>query len=336
MTTDTSDDLLAAIKADDAQAVGRLLDSGADILLGSMPAISPPGHHHWAIHHTGRASTPVQARMARALFTSALSPPQRLVALCGWLALYEDAPEHLERALAEVEDLNVLLGEYTIVSAVAGSTTPSIMARLLEAGADAALEARAGDGVRQAGFNREHGLEIVALLRAAGCPPRPAQATAAVAINHHAFVDHLLAETPYVDGFLKATFIEAMKCGQKALAMRLVEAGLIADFEVFERILTHDDEALLVAVIEQGADVDASSAAGVTPLMLAAFYRRTQAAERLIAAGADVNAECAGRHRSVLYTTLAMRSPVLPLLLDAGLRVPEAHEAAVASLLERL
>ena len=70
------------------------------------------------------------------------------------------------------------------------------------------------------------------------------------------------------------------------------------------------------ALVQAGADVDATTSVGTTALMLSAAAGNTDAMAALLDAGADVNAKEAERgHTALMFAAAANRLPAVTLLL---------------------
>jgi ankyrin repeat protein len=93
---------------------------------------------------------------------------------------------------------------------------------------------------------------------------------------------------------------------QEELNMALIDAAGRGDLAQVEQLLA------------QGADVEASTAAGVTPLIAAAYRNHLAVAERLIAAGADVNVQDNTRQSAYLISTSEGYLDLLKLTLAHG------------------
>jgi len=78
------------------------------------------------------------------------------------------------------------------------------------------------------------------------------------------------------------------------------------------------DIAALDRLIAAGAPLQASDAAGQTPLLLAVQNNNLDAATRLIAAGADINAQAANRDTPWLLAGALGRTAMLRLMLPKG------------------
>ena len=88
--------------------------------------------------------------------------------------------------------------------------------------------------------------------------------------------------------------------------MELIEAATRGDTEA----VTH--------LLEQGADVHASNASGVTPLIAAAYQNHVEVAKLLIEAGADVNVQDNTQQSAYLIPTADGYLELLQLTLAAG------------------
>jgi ankyrin repeat protein len=86
---------------------------------------------------------------------------------------------------------------------------------------------------------------------------------------------------------------------------------------VFEAV-ARGDIAALDRLIATGAPLDATDAAGQTPLLLAVQNNDLDAATRLIVAGADINAQAANRDTPWLLAGAQGRTAMLRLMLPKG------------------
>jgi ankyrin repeat protein len=71
-------------------------------------------------------------------------------------------------------------------------------------------------------------------------------------------------------------------------------------------------------LVEAGADINAASDSGVTPLMNAAGTGNKEAVEFLIQKGADVNHRTSGNYTPLMQAALVGQLEIVKILLDAG------------------
>jgi ankyrin repeat protein len=78
------------------------------------------------------------------------------------------------------------------------------------------------------------------------------------------------------------------------------------------------DRTELLALIENGADVNGKSKSGVTALMLAAGSGRVDIVQDLLSKGADVNAKTSGNYTPLMCAALNGHTKIVKVLLDGG------------------
>jgi ankyrin repeat protein len=140
---------------------------------------------------------------------------------------------------------------------------------------------------------------------------------------------------PFVDGdlsFESGMYLdEALACGP-AMAGLLATYGVEDDGgdSVLHVAVGSDDPALVAAVLDVGADVDAVDDAGDSPLLGAATFGDEAIVEQLLAAGADPDLANDLGHTPLFRATGAGRSDVVEQLLAAGAS-PEAEATVNAT-----
>jgi ankyrin repeat protein len=113
---------------------------------------------------------------------------------------------------------------------------------------------------------------------------------------------------PWPAALLAATLVLPMTAGAQpqATGQALFDAVARGDIAALDRL------------IAAGAPLQASDAAGQTPLLLAVQNNNLDAATRLIAAGADINAQAANRDTPWLLAGALGRTAMLRLMLPKG------------------
>src|SRR5262245_5474267 len=96
-----------------------------------------------------------------------------------------------------------------------------------------------------------------------------------------------------------------------ALAMLTLQPPALEDLVVTGRV------AEVNALIDGGADVNASDRDGVTPLMRAASAGRGDVVRLLVASRADVNAKTSGGATALMMASLGGYAPAVDALLAA-------------------
>jgi uncharacterized protein len=143
----------------------------------------------------------------------------------------------------------------------------STVMKLLLEGVDPNVRDKQGNTALHVAIREESGKAFEALLKSPG--------TDVSAINQ-------AGETPLMLAALK---------GELAWAKELVKRGALVNepgWSALHYAAAGPNEHLVRWLVEQGADIDARSDNGTTPLMMAAGYGGLSGAEVLIAAGADV------------------------------------------------
>ena len=80
--------------------------------------------------------------------------------------------------------------------------------------------------------------------------------------------------------------------GQQALAARLLKRGASVNrsgWSPLHYAASGENDSIVAWLLDRGADIDATSASGNTPLMMAAQYGASGSVDLLLAKGADVN-----------------------------------------------
>lgn len=94
--------------------------------------------------------------------------------------------------------------------------------------------------------------------------------------------------------------------------------GAVGDLDIYEAAALGDVTRLQVFRAEDANRINSRSSDGFSPLHLACFFRQLEAAQNLLAAGADPNAVSAGRV-AVIHSAAASRdASLVKLVLAAG------------------
>jgi uncharacterized protein len=85
-----------------------------------------------------------------------------------------------------------------------------------------------------------------------------------------------------------------------------------------KRAVDKDDAFEVRRLVESGADVNAATPEGVTPLMNASGFGNKEIVQLLISKGAQVNAKTKSSYTALMSAALSGQREIIQILLDAG------------------
>jgi uncharacterized protein len=94
--------------------------------------------------------------------------------------------------------------------------------------------------------------------------------------------------------------------------------GAVSDLDLYEAAAVGDLAQLHTLLGQDASQVNSSSSDGFTPLHLACFFRQPEAAQTLLAAGADANAVSASRIAVIHSASASGETVIVKMLLAAG------------------